>query len=273
MSISINTNITSLMATRGLQSTTNNLATSMQRLATGLRINSAKDDAGGLAVSTRLTSQIRGANQAIQNVNAGAALVDVAMDALNEVVNTIQDIRDIAVAAVSITNVNELTALNTTVGELKTTINNIFANTKYNNLGLFDGTFNNETFQTGPNSGDTTTVDITGTLQTYTTLGMTDTVSSSANAALLLTAIDGTALPAVNTFLATLSATSSRFEAIANTLSSSVSGMTASRSAIMDADVAVESANMTKNAIIQQAGVAVLAQANLQPQLFLKLFD
>ncbi|MBF0417881.1 MAG: flagellin FliC [Magnetococcales bacterium] len=272
MAISINTNMASILAYKGLQSTSNALATNMQRLATGLKINSAKDDAAGLAVATRMTSQIRGANQAIQNVNAGASVVDVAMGALNETLNAIQSIRDIAVEAANITSTNDLTALDNTVTELKSTIDNIANNTKYNNIALLDGTFSAETFQIGPGSTDTMSVTFAATSRDATNLGITGDATTAANATTLMGQAD-TAITTVNTLLATLSGYSSRFEAIASTLGSSVTGMTASRSAIMDADIAVESANMTKNSIIQQAGVSVLAQANLQPKLFLKLFE
>ncbi|MBF0165469.1 MAG: flagellin FliC [Magnetococcales bacterium] len=273
MAISINTNMASIMAYKGLQSTSNALATSMQRLATGLKINSAKDDAAGLAVATRMTSQIRGANQAIQNVNTGLSLVDVAIGALDETLNSIQSIRDLAVQAADITATNDLTALNNTVTELKTTIDNIATSTKFNNITLLDGTFSAETFQVGPGSTDTLSVTVTGTSQTSANLGLSaGDVLSAANATTMIGLAD-TAITSVNQLLASLSGYSSRFETIASTLSTSVTGMTASRSAIMDADVAVESSNLTKNSIIQQAGVAVLSQANLQPKLFLKLFE
>ncbi|MBF0212769.1 MAG: flagellin FliC [Magnetococcales bacterium] len=276
MTISINTNIASLMAYRGVKSSTSALGTNMQRLASGLKINSAKDDAGGLAVATRMMTQIRGLNVVKQNANDGLSLTDVAYAALDETTNAIQNIRDLAVEASNSTySSSDRESLQLNVSEMLSEIQRIATATEYNNLNLLTGSFLNQSFQIGPNAGDAITVTIdTASLAGLGmgTNGVSVNVSTAASASHAITIADS-ALDAVSTIRAQLSGIQSRFESIINTAASTADAYASSVSGIMDTDVALESAYMAKNTIIQQAGISVLAQANQQPKIFLKLLE
>ncbi|MBF0613772.1 MAG: flagellin FliC [Magnetococcales bacterium] len=273
MTISVNTNIVAMQAYRGLSATTTALGKSMQKLATGVRINSAADDAGGLALVTRMNAQIRGWNQAVMNVNDGISLLDVADAALEETANAIQSIRDMAVEAANASlSATDRTALDDQVTELEGLINDLADDTKYNGTVLLDGTFTSQDFQIGPNNGDTLTISLS-TDADMTGLGFTTSdVSSVANASSTIDSADD-ALDALNGIRATIAGYTSRFEAIVNTANATADAYTLARSNIYDTDVAAESANLAKTSIIQQAGISVLAQAKMQPQLLLKLLE
>ncbi|MBF0165820.1 MAG: flagellin FliC [Magnetococcales bacterium] len=272
MPLFINTNVASLNAQRNLERSTGALGQTFARLSSGLRINSAKDDAAGLAISNRMTSQIRGLNQAIRNANDGISLSQVAEGALLETGNSLQRIRELAVQAANGTNTPEDRAdLQKEVSQLLSEIQRVSEQVQFNNTKILDGTYNSgQQFQIGANANQTITVSIKAA--TFSALFGGTTVSigtvSGANSALVQVT---NALNSVSDIRANLGAIQNRFEAVIANLSNVVENMSAARSRILDADIANETATLTRNAILQQAGTAVLAQANQQPQLALQL--
>ncbi len=372
----INTNIASLNAQRNLNSSQSVLNTSLQRLSSGLRINSAKDDAAGLAISERMTAQIRGLNQAGRNASDGISLAQTAEGALTEVTNMLQRIRELAVQSRNATNsTNDRAALNTEAQQLRSEINRIASQTQFNGVNLLDGSFANQAFQVGANAGQTisvsdivnandtalgtysaasvtgaaataftaiaagdltintvsvgaialdtsateraagirdainsvadqtgvyarndtattvTLVSTTGniviglaTTATTATTGLTAAtttattatgfgtldVSTTAGADTAITQMDA-ALDAVNTARATLGAIQSRFESVVASIQTTSENLSSARSRIQDADFAMETAALTRAQVLQQAGVAMLAQANAVPQNVLAL--
>jgi flagellin len=272
----INTNIASLNAQRNLNSSQSSLNTSLQRLSSGLRINSAKDDAAGLAISERFTSQIRGLNQAARNANDGISLAQTAEGALGEVTNNLQRIRELAVQSSNATNsVDDRAALQTEVDQLVAEIDRVATQTNFNGVALLDGTFAAQTFQVGSNAGDTITVADFADMQTTALdagAAMTADVSDFAQSQLTITSMDA-ALKTVNTSRATLGAVQSRFESVVTSAQTAAENLSASRSRIMDTDFAAETANLTRGQILQQAGTAMLSQANSLPQNVLSLLQ
>lgn len=378
----INTNISALQVQKDLSKTAASLATSIERLSTGLRINSAKDDAAGLAIATRFTTQIRGQTQAIRNANDGISLAQTAEGALDEVTNNLQRIRELAVQSSNATNSNsDRLALQQEVSQLLSEINSIADKTSFNGVKLLDGSFSGAIFQIGDDAGEgltissiadantaalgsistnndagltvaastltnfgtaiaaggvtingvdigaisaagstaeragqlvdainevsqqtgvgasydpatgdltlnsDTTVTIAGTLDDATLSGFANaaigsattqtgidtlTVANYAGAQTALGLIDS-ALDSINSTRATLGAVQSRFESTVANLQSSVENLSASRSRIQDADFAAETAELTRTQILQQAGTAMLAQANAAPQSVLSL--
>lgn len=374
---SINTNVASLNAQRNLATSSGSLSTSLQRLSSGLRINSAKDDAAGLAISQRFTSQIKGLDQAVRNANDGISLAQTAEGALGEVTNNLQRIRELAVQSRNATNsASDRAALNTEASQLMAEINRVASQTSFNGVKLLDGSFTNQAFQVGANAGETisissivnanstalgsyTSATVTGAAATTftavtagdltvngTSVGgigvaasateragqvrdavnsVSDTtgvyavndtattvtlVSSSGNIVVAhaggsstaattgLTAATTTAatttgfstlnisttagadtamrqmdaaLSAVNTARASLGAVQNRFGSVVASLQTQSENLSASRSRIMDADFAKETAALTRSQILQQAGTAMLSQANSAPQNVLSL--
>jgi flagellin len=376
----INTNIGSLTAQRNLSSSQASLSTSMQRLSSGLRINSAKDDAAGLAISERMTTQIRGSNQAARNANDGISLAQTAEGALNEVGSNLQRIRELAVQASNGTNSQtDRDALNSEVTQLKAEIQRVADTTNFNGTKLLNGSSPAISFQVGANAGETisisgiadvstatlggttsrTTASFTATSlsgfataipaagftiagvdigaigvaangqeragqltaainrissqtnvgasydaasgsvtlsssSTFTVAGGTNdatvagvvngvtgtstptaglasvNVSSFTTAQAAITQVDS-ALTAVNSSRANLGAIQNRFTSVVNTLQSTSENLSASRSRIQDADFAAETANLSRAQILQQAGTAMVAQANQLPQGVLSL--
>ena len=382
MALTINTNVPSLNAQRNLTSSSADLATSLQRLSSGLRINSAKDDAAGLAISSRMTTQVNGMNVAMRNANDGVSLAQTAEGSLASVGDALQRIRELAVQSVNATNSDsDRAALNTEAQQLKSEIDRVATQTNFNGVKLLDGSFLSQTFQVGANSGETITVDaiadatsanlgtsstatVTGiaatgfavaidagdmlikdaggvdiavgavavdasaieraagmreainavsgqtgvyaTNDTATTVTLTSShdidvttaltavvansgfasaddqlaVASTGFATLDLGTSTGAntaiiqmdaALEAVNTARADLGAIQSRFESVVSNLAINSENITAARGRILDADFASETANLTRNQILQQAGTAMLAQANQIPQNVLSL--
>jgi len=379
----INTNVASLNAQRNLNTSQTSLATSLQRLSSGLRINSAKDDAAGLAISQRFTSQINGLNQAARNANDGISLSQTAEGALGVIGDNLQRIRELAVQSSNATNSNtDRAALQTEVGQLLNEIDRVANQTSFNGVKLIDGSFAGAVFQVGANAGESITVSsITdanvaalgsvsqltggalsiaassltgfataiaaggvtingvdigaiggassaaeragqltnainnvsaqtgvgavyntatgqlslsgtatiavagstnsatvagwanaaalGTVATTTGIGTLD-VSNYANAQLAIQQVDS-ALSGINTARATLGAYQNRFQSVVTNLQTSSENLSASRSRILDTDFAAETANLTRSQILQQAGTAMLAQANALPQNVLSL--
>ena len=377
----INTNIMSLNAQRNLSTSQDMLATSMQRLSTGLRINSAKDDAAGLAISERFTAQIRGLDQAARNANDGISLAQTAEGALEEVTNNLQRIRELAVQSSNASNNNsDRSALQTEVSQLLSEINRVADTTTFNGVNVLDGSFSGAAFQVGANAGETITVSsivdsntaalgsvsqasasvaasgltgfanaiaaggvtvngvdigaiagassaaeragqlvdainevssqtnvgasydsatgqltltgsqdivIAGTTNDATVAGWANAtvattatstgidtldISSYAGAQLGIQLVDSS-LDTINTARASLGAIQSRFESVVASVQVQSENLSASRSRIQDADFAKETAALTRGQILQQAGTAMLSQANSAPQSVLSLLQ
>jgi flagellin len=267
----INTNMLSLNAQRNLSTSQSSLATALQRLSSGLRINSAKDDAAGLAISERFTAQIRGLNQAVRNANDGISLAQTAEGALAEVTNNLQRIRELAVQSANATNsASDRTSLQLEVTQLLEEINRVADQTSFNGTVLLDGSFTGATFQVGANAGDTIAVTVTVDANTAALFTTAPDVTTAANASAAIGAVD-TALDSINAARATFGAIQNRFESVIANVSTTAENLTASRSRIRDADFAAETAALTRAQILQQAGVAILAQANAIPQNVLGL--
>ncbi len=275
MSFSIITNVASLTAQRNLMRSTSALGTTFQRLSSGLRINGAKDDAAGLSISTRMTAQIRGLNQAIRNANDAISMAQVAEGALDETTNALQRIRELSVQSANDTlTTADRRALQKEVNQLLSEIDRIAVQTEFNNQVLLSGGWEaGKKFQVGANAGQTIQMSVLRTttislisLDLATTLGISTQVSATSAIARIDSALDS-----VSDIRASLGAYQNRFEAVIANLTNVSENTAASRSRIMDADIAAESANLTRNAILQQAGTAILAQANQQPQLALQL--
>ena len=280
MALSIVTNMSSLNSTRHLMKSTGKLGTTFERLSSGMRINGAKDDAAGLSISTRMTAQIRGMNMAIRNTNDAISLVQVAEGALVETQNSMQRMRELAIQAntATMTDVDK-NALQLEVSALMSEIERISSTTEFNGQAVVDGTFYAKQFQVGPDVGQTLTVTIgsadakalgLSSNTAITTMSIGSGAAAAGNIDTVITRIDA-ALDSVSDIRANLGAYQNRFESLIANLSNVSENTVAARSRIQDADIAKETANLTKNAIMQQAGTAILAQANQQPQIALQL--
>ncbi|RIA44510.1 flagellin [Hephaestia caeni] len=265
----IGTNIGALRAANASTTANASLQQSMQRLSTGKRINSAKDDAAGLAIAASMTSQIRGMNQGVRNANDGISMAQTAEGALDEVTNMLQRIRELAVQASNGTySTDDLTNIKAEVTELQSQITSIKSNTEFNGIKLFDGTAGTSgtvTVQVGANAADT--VDLS-----FTEIDLDDAVASdlfddpSGALATLTTAIN-----TVSTARATLGAGQSRLTSVVNNLTSNATNLTDARSRIEDTDFSAETTNLAKAQILSQASTAMLAQANQSQQNVLTL--
>ena len=265
MSQTINTNVNSLTAQRNLSMSQGSLATSMQRLSSGLRINSAKDDAAGLAIADRMNSQIKGINVAVRNANDGISLAQTAEGALSTVTDVLQRMRELAVQAQNGTNgTSDRANLDTEYQQLSSEITRIASQTKFNGSAIVGASAGAQVFQVGANNGDTLTI-TTATIST-----VAGDVTSAANASTALGAID-TALDTITTSRATYGAAINRFQFAISSLQITGENQSAARGRIMDADFAAETANMSRANILQQAGTAMVAQANQLPQQVLQL--
>jgi flagellin len=265
MSQTINTNISSLNAQRNLATSKESLATSLQRLSSGLRVNSSKDDAAGLAIADRMNAQIRGINVAIRNANDGISLAQTAEGALATMTDVLQRMRELAIQAQNGSNgTGDRINLDTEYQQLSAEITRIATQTKSNGTAIVGAGAGSKTFQIGPNNGDTLTV----TTATVTTVGGDITTAGTASTA--LDAID-TALDAISTNRATYGAAMSRFAFAISNLQITGENQSAARGRIMDADFAAETANLARAQILQQAGTAMVAQANQIPNQVLTL--
>jgi flagellin len=267
----INTNVMSLSAQRNLSASGSQLAQSLQRLSSGLRINSAKDDAAGLAIAERMTAQIRGLGAAIRNAQDAVSLTQTAEGALGSVSGSLQRMRELAVQSANGTNTTaDQAALDTEYQQLLLEITRVADQTKYAGTNLIDGTFADKIFQIGANKDETIEVEALADV-TLATLELDGTdLTDATNSIDALEAID-TAIGTVSEARATVGAYQSRFESVIANLTVANENLTASRSRIMDADYAEETAKLTRAQVLQQAGVAMLAQANAVPQNVLSL--
>ncbi len=274
MALTINSNVASLNAQRNLSTSQTALGKSMQRLSSGLRINSAKDDAAGLGISDRMTSQIRGLNQAVRNANDGISLAQTAEGALQETTNILQRMRELAVQSANDTNsAEDRTNLNAEVTQLQSELDRIASTTKFNGKALLDGTMSGATFHVGADAGSTQTISVSIAAADTAALSVGSvSVASQSGADATITAVDA-AITTVDTIRGNLGSVQNRFESTISNLQNVSQNLTAARSRILDADIAQESAAMTKNSILQQAGVSILAQANQTPQLALSLLQ
>jgi flagellin len=265
MAAVINTNIASLNAQRNLTTSQASLATSLQRLSSGLRVNSSKDDAAGLAIATRIDAQMRGNQVAIRNANDAISFSQTAEGALGKVTDALQRMRELSVqSANGSLNAGDRANLTAEYSQLNSEITRL-AGTQFNNTNVF-GTAT--TFQVGAGVGGNNVITVAA-VTAPAAVGTAD-INSIANAEAAITAID-TALDTINTNRATLGAVQNRFESVISNLQVSVENQAAAKSRIMDADFAAETANLTRGQILQQAGTAMLAQANAQPNNVLTL--
>ncbi|WP_114153349.1 flagellin [Chromobacterium haemolyticum] len=282
MAITVNTNIASLNAQRNLGNSNNALQVSLQRLSSGLRVNSAKDDAAGLAISQTLTAAIRGNNQSIKNANDGISVGQTAEGALGQIANNLQRIREIAVQASngSVSNTNR-SQLQSEVDQLTQEISRIVQTTQFNGTSLLSGG-SVLTFQVGSSGAANNQVSISstdltsaGVLNTYnsslTNTG-TVTVTTQSNASGALSSLDAD-IASISNIRSTFGAVQNRFDAVVANLQNYVENLTAANSRIVDVDFAAETANLTKNQILQQAGTSILKNANSLPQSALTLLQ
>lgn len=275
MALYVNTNIASLNAQRNLNSSTDALSTSLQRLSSGLRVNSAKDDAAGLAIATGMTAQIRGGNQAIRNANDGISLAQTAEGALSQIEANMQRMRELAVQGAngtvsgSTTNMNRIKA---ELDQLGSENARLVADTKFNGNAVFSATSTTTmTFQVGANNNSTDKIAISVGAAAFTNGAATSVAFANATDAGSLIANLDTELNSVASMRANLGASQNRFGAVVANLQMYVENLSASRGRIIDTDFADETANMTRNQIIQQAGTAMLAQANQLPSAAMSL--
>jgi flagellin len=279
MAQTINTNVASLNAQRNLSTSQSSLGTTLQRLSSGLRVNSAKDDAAGLAIAERMNTQVRGMNVAIRNANDGISLSQTAEGALGKIGENLQRMRELGVQAANDTNdASDRTMLDTEYGQLAEENARIIANTKFNGQELLTGAggtagvFN---FQVGANTSADNQISITTTdiAAAMTTATQGDTASLGADSTAALAAVDAVdvAITAINTARANFGASQNRFDAVISNLQTASENQAAARGRIMDADFATETANLSRTQILQQAGTAMLAQANSLPQNVLSL--
>jgi flagellin len=264
MSSVINTNMPSLNAQRNLSTSSLSLARSMERLSSGLRVNSAKDDAAGMSIAERMDAQARGMNVAIRNSNDAISLAATAEGALGSIANNLQRMRELAVQASNGTNTtSDVASLNAEFQLLAAENTRVAGSAKFNgNAVIAASTF---TFQVGANSGDTISVAASAYTGSSTSLGATYT-----DAALEISKLD-TDINNVSTARANWGATQNRFESVISNLRISAENTTASRGRIVDADYAQETSNLSRAQVLQQAGTAMVAQANQAPNGVLAL--
>ena len=272
----INTNIMSLTAQRNASASQGALATSIQRLSSGLRINSAKDDAAGLGIGVRMDAQARGMDMGIRNANDGISLAQTGEGALGKVSDMLQRMRELAVQSANASNTTvDRTSLDNEFQQLTAEITRTLSATKFNGTAILGAGAGAQTFQVGANNSTTDQLSVTTTDMTASSTMTTVTGAASAitTAALSLTAITNidNALATVNSERTKYGAMQNRFDNIVANLSIGSENQKAAKSRIMDADFAAETAGLTRAQIMQQASTAMLSQANATPQNVLSL--
>ena len=281
----INTNLNSINAQRNLSMSQSSLSISMQRLSSGLRVNSAKDDAAGLAIAERMTSQVRGMNVAIRNANDGISMSQTAEGAMGKVTDSLQRMRELSVQAANATNsASDKDSLDKEFGELSKEIQRVLGGTSFNGMNMLGSNAGVFQFQVGANTTSNDTIDITttdltadatitavaGTDNTGAGRAVIDNTADATTIQSVITNID-TALSTINDSRAVMGASQSRFDSVITNLQISVENQSAAKSRIMDTDFASETANLSRANILQQAGNAMVAQANQLPQQVLTL--
>ena len=273
MGLRVNTNVASINAQRNLSAVTDRLSNNYRRLSTGLRISTAADDAAGLAISERLRSQVRSLDQAKRNANDGISLVQTAEGALNEVSSILTRLRELAIQSSngSVSNQDKET-LDEEFQSLISEVNRIGRSTEFNGIKLLDGSSSTVSFQVGfgTTSGiDTLSVSLSAALSTTLSLNSLDIGSGGATTT-AISNIDA-AINTVSSLRGSLGAVQNRLGSTINNLAVQVENLSAAESRIRDVDVAYETAQLTRNNILQSASISVLSQANSQPQTALQL--
>ena len=273
----INTNLLSLTTQNNLNKSQSSLGTAIERLSSGLRINSSKDDAAGQAIANRMTAQVKGMTQAARNANDGISLVQTAEGNLNEINSNLQRIRELAVQAANDTNgTTDYASVSTEITQRLGEIDRIAGAANFNGKKLLDGSLTASlNIQVGAGTGTTDTISITtGALidakATSLDSGLTGTITNNSTAKAFITAADN-AISKIDTARSNMGAIQNRFESTINNLNNSISNLSAAQSRIQDADYATEVSNMSRAQILQQAGTSVLSQANQGPQAMLSL--
>ncbi|WP_336959575.1 flagellin [Sphingobium aquiterrae] len=270
----INTNVAALRASNASNSANMSLQTALERLSTGKRINSAKDDAAGLAISSKMTAEIRGLTAAARNANDGISLAQTAEGAMGEVGNIVQRIRELAVQGANGTlTLADRTGIQAEVTQLTDQITSIVGSTKFNGTALLGGGATGTTFtiQTGNTAADTVDVTVAGMALADLGLGALNFADATgAGASGALATLD-TAINTISSARATLGGSQSRLEATVSNLNSTITNMTEARSRIEDADFSAETTALAKSQILSQASTAMLAQANQSSQSVLSL--
>ena len=273
MALTINTNIMSLNAQRNLSTTQEALSKSMQRLSSGLRINSAADDAAGLAISVGMDAKVKSMNQAVRNANDGVSLAQTAEGSLNETTNILSRMRELAQeSSTGTVSDPQRTSIQNEFTQLASEIDRIANATQFNGANLLNGALSTGvSFQIGTNNTTNDSISLSVTSATSSALGLGATaVSTQGSAQSALATIDS-ALASVSTLRGTLGAVQNRLQSTINNLQVAIENTSAASSRIRDVDVAAETANMTRASILSQAGVSILAQANQSPQAALSL--
>ncbi|MDY0268637.1 flagellin [Trichloromonas sp.] len=267
MAMVINTNMASLNAQRHLSGSQSKLAKSMERLATGKRINSGQDDAAGLGISSRLGGKIRALNQSVRNANDGVSMAKAGDGALAEVGNMLERMRELVnQKGDGALSPDDIEAINVEISSLATEVGNVVTNTKFNAKNLLSGDIESTGYkftvgENGDNAGESFTLKISG-FGTDLTVGRTSTASQ------IETAID-----TVSTVRGEFGKSITVLESRAANSAALAENLSAAKSQILDADIAAETAEMTKANVLQQAGVSILAQANQSPQVVLSLLQ
>ena len=283
MALTVNTNVTSLNVQKNLNRASDALSTSMTRLSSGLKINSAKDDAAGLQISTRMNSQIRGQTMAIKNANDGISIAQTAEGALQESTNILQRMRELAVQARNDSNgTDDRTALNKEFATMSDELTRIANSTNLNGKNLIDGSAGTMTFQVGSNTGADNQITLTlGSSFDAATLSVgsgtvvisaVDSASAESATSAAIDAIDE-ALKTINTARADLGAAQNRLTSTISNLQNINENASAALGRVQDTDFAAETAQLTKQQTLQQASTSVLAQANQLPSAVLKLLQ
>lgn len=283
MALTVNTNVTSLAVQKNLNTAADALSTSMTRLSSGLKINSAKDDAAGLQIATRMSSQIRGQNVAVKNANDGISLAQTAEGALQESTNILQRMRELAVQARNGTNgTADQTATNAEFAQMSDELTRIAASTQLNGKNLLDGSAGTVQLQVGSNTGSANHIDLVLSSKFDAvsmsvdkgTLALTGATVTGAQANIdnAITAIDA-AIAQIGATRANLGASQNRLTSTISNLQNITENVTAAQGRVQDTDFAAETANLTKQQTLQQASTAVLAQANQLPSAVLKLLQ
>lgn len=270
MSLYVNTNVSSLNGQRQLMNSSNALGTSFERLSSGFRINSAADDAAGLQITNRMTSQIQGLNQAVSNAQDGISVAQVAEGAMQEITTSLQRMRQLAVQSQNgINSEDDRAALQKEVSALKTEITRVATTTEFAGKNLLDGTFTGEKFLVGANADQNISISITN-VNTATLNVASLSVATAGGASSALASLDS-AIKTIGEQRADLGAIQNRFQSTIRNLTNVSENISGARSRIMDTDFAKETAELTRNQIIQQASTSILGQANQRPQAALSL--
>ena len=273
MAITVNTNVTSMKAQKNLNTSSSGLASSMERLSSGLRINSAKDDAAGLAISNRLNSQVRGLDVGMRNANDAISIAQISEGAMQEQTNMLQRMRDLTMQAENGANsTSDIDAIKSEIDALASEISAIANSTAFGNTKLLDGSFaTGKTFQVGHQNTEDITVSVSKVTASALKVQASDVkVSTAAQRSTSLTNIDA-AIKAIDTQRSNLGAIQNRLAYNISNSANTQANVADAKSRIVDVDFAKETATMTKNQVLQQTGSAMLAQANQLPQVALSL--